>query len=102
MVQDVINLLFAGDSHDMLAKYAEGARRYRESGGAAPEHFTAALTDEGLLISLIWPEGVSHEGLGRHMLDMLDELGLPFPRVSHGELALTSWETLTGGTQVSA
>lgn len=102
MAQDVINLLFAGDSHDMLTRYAEGARRYREAGGTAPEQFTAALSDEGLLVSLVWAEGVSHEGLGRHMIGMLDELGLPFPRVSHGELALTSWDTLTGGTQVSA
>ena len=33
--------------------------------------------------------------LGRQMLDLLDELGLPFPTVQHGTLATTSWEALT-------
>jgi hypothetical protein len=95
MAQDVVNLLFAGDSVDLLPRYAAGARRYREAGGQAPEQVVVAHCDAGLHVTLVWPEAVSHEQLGRHMLDSLEELGLSFPRLDHGTLASASWESLT-------
>lgn len=96
MAQDVITLLFPGDSQELLPRYAEGVRRFRESGGTAPEQLTIAHNDEGLQVNLVWPEGVDHQLLGNHMRGLLDELALPFPRASHGTLATTSWEELTG------
>jgi hypothetical protein len=93
MTQEVINALFAGDSQDLLPRYAEGIRRFRESGGAAPEQFAIAHTDAGLHVTLVWPEGIGHELLGNHMRGVIGELGLPMPTVSHGTLATTSWES---------
>jgi hypothetical protein len=95
MTQDVVNLLFAGDSHALLPRYAEGARRYRAGGGTAPEQVVIAHCDAGLHVTLVWGEGVNHEELGRHMLGLLQELEMPFPRVDHGTLATASWESLT-------
>jgi hypothetical protein len=93
--QDVIALLFPGNSDELLPRYAEAARRFRDSGGTAPEHIVVAHGEDGLLISLVWGPDVSHELLGRHMLGLLTELGLPFPRVNHATLATDSWDALT-------
>lgn len=95
MPQDVIALMFPGNSEELLPRYAEGARRYRDNGGTAPEQVVVAHGDEGLLVSLVWGEGVSHELFGRHMLGLLTELDLPFPRVDHGTVATSSWDSLT-------
>lgn len=92
MAQEVINALFAGDSHDLLPRYAEGIRRFREAGGIPPEQFAVAHTDEGLHVTLVWGEGISHGLLGNHMRGVIGELGLPLPSVSHGTLATTSWD----------
>lgn len=94
MAQEVINALFAGDSHDLLPRYAEGIRRFRAAGGAAPEQFALAHSDEGLRVTIVWGDGVSHEVLGTHMIGLIGELGLPRPQVSHGTLATTSWTSL--------
>ena len=102
MSQDVINLLFPGDSRALLPRYAEGARRFRDNGGTAPEQIVLAHSDEGLHVTLVWGEGISHELLGRHMLGLLDELGMPFPKVNHGTLATTSWESLTTSAEAKA
>ena len=96
MNQDVINLLFAGNSADLLPRYAEGVRQFRNTGGEAPEHLVIAHSDEGLHVTLVWGEGIDHELLGHFLLGKLDELGLPRPRVNHGTLAMTSWDALAG------
>lgn len=95
MAQDVINLLFPGDSSDLLARYAEGVRQFNRTGGRAPEQVVIAHSGAGLNVTLVWGEGVDHELLGRFMLSRIDDLGLPFPQVSHGTLATTSWDALT-------
>ena len=95
MAQDVINILFAGDSHDLLPRYAEGVRRFTENGGTPPEQVVVAHCDEGLHVTLVWGEGIDHELLGRHMGGLIGELGLPMPRVDHGTLETTSWSALT-------
>jgi hypothetical protein len=100
MAQDVIALLFAGDSKALLPNYAEGARRFQQSGGTPPEDIVVAHSPEGLLVTLVWGEGVDHETFGRHMLGLLGELGLPFPRISHGTLETSSWTALTSSTRV--
>jgi hypothetical protein len=94
MAQDVINALFPGDSHDLLTRYSEGVRRFREAGGTPPEHAILAHTEAGLHVTLVWGEGIDHALLGNHMRGLLGELGLPMPRVIHGDLATTSWESL--------
>jgi hypothetical protein len=95
MAQDVINLLFPGDSTDLLRRYADGVRQFRENGGAAPESLVVGHSDEGLHVTLVWGEGVDHELLGRFLLARLADLGLPRPQVNHGSLATTSWDELT-------
>lgn len=102
MPQDVIAALFPGDSADLLPRYAEGARRFRESGGTAPERVVVAHSADGLVVNLVWGEGTDHEHFGRHMLGLLDELGLPFPRLSHGTLATASWDALSSVSPDSA
>lgn len=94
MAQDVVSLLFAGDSSALLEKYQHGVRRYSDAGGTAPAQVVVAHCDDGLLVTLVWGEGVDHDQLGRHMLGTLTDLGLPFPRVTHGTLATTSWAEL--------
>jgi hypothetical protein len=47
------------------------------------------------MVTLVWGEGVDHEQLGRHMLGLLAQLGLPRPQATHGELVTTSWVDLT-------
>lgn len=96
MAQDVVTLLFAGDSADLLPRYADGVRQFRDTGGVAPEHLVVAHGDQGLNVTLVWGEGVDHELLGRFLLGRLDQLGLPMPRVDHGTLATTSWDALAG------
>lgn len=98
MTQDVINLLFAGDSHDLLPRYGDGIRRFRDSGGVGPEQLVVAHSDQGLHVTLVWGEGVDHELLGHFLLGRLTELGLPRPTVNHGTLATTSWNTLSAVT----
>ena len=93
MAQEVINALFAGNSQELLPRYAEGIRRFREAGGVAPEQFTVAHSDEGLHVTLVWGDGIGHELLGNHMRGLIGELGLPLPQVNHGTLATTSWES---------
>lgn len=100
MAQDVIALLFAGDSKALLPNYAEGARSFGQSGGTAPEHIVVAHSPEGLLVTLVWGDGVDHEKFGRHMLGLIGELGLPFPRVNHGTLETSSWTALTAAAHV--
>ncbi|MGN6162245.1 MAG: hypothetical protein ACTHOG_11170 [Marmoricola sp.] len=95
MAQDVINALFAGDSRDLLPRYADGVARYQSASGPAPEQVVIAHSDAGLHVTLVWPEGVSHEVLGNHMRGLIAELGLPLPEVNHGTLATTSWESLS-------
>lgn len=94
MTQEVINALFAGDSHDLLPRYAEGIRRFQAQGGPAPEQFILAHGPEGLHVTLVWPVGISHEVLGTHMRSLIGELGLPLPQVNHGTLATASWVAL--------
>ena len=94
MAQDVVTLMFAGDSRALLPRYAEGVWRYQDGGGTAPENVVVAHGDAGLVVTLVWSEGVSHELLGRHMLGLLQELDLPFPRIDHGTLVTTSWDDL--------
>jgi hypothetical protein len=95
MAQDVVSLLFAGDSRTLLPLYQDGVRRYRESGGPSPEGLVVAHGEDGLIVTLVWGEGVDHEQLGRHMLGQLAQLGLPRPQATHGELVTTSWVDLT-------
>jgi hypothetical protein len=95
MAQDVVSLLFAGDSRTLLPLYQDGVRRFRQSGGTAPECLVVAHGEEGLMVTLVWGDDVDHEQLGRHMLAAISELGLPRPRATHGHLATTSWADLT-------
>lgn len=95
MAQDVVNVLFAGDSHALLPRYAEGVRRFHDTGGTAPEQLVIAHSDEGLSVTLVWGEGIDHEHLGHFLLGRLDDLGLPRPQVNHGTLATNSWDSLT-------
>lgn len=95
MAQEVVGLLFPGDSRSLLTRYAEGARRFEDGGGTPPERLVVAHCDEGLHVTLVWGDGVDHELLGRHMLGLLSELEMPFPDVHHGRLATTSWQDLT-------
>lgn len=95
MAQDVVNLLFAGDSRDLLKRYADGVRLFSQTGGTAPEQLVIAHSDDGLHVTLVWGEGVDHELLGRFLLGRLEDLGLPRPQVIHGTLATTSWGSLT-------
>jgi hypothetical protein len=95
MAQDVINALFGGDSRELLPRYAEGVRRFADAGGTPPEQVLVAHSPEGLHVTLLWGEGVSHEVLGAHMRGLIAELGLPLPQVNHGTLAAASWTELT-------
>ncbi|WP_460786360.1 hypothetical protein [Nocardioides maradonensis] len=95
MAQDVINALFSGDSEELIPRYAEGIRRFVDAGGTPPEQLVVAHSPQGLHVTLVWGEGVSHELLGTHMRGLIGELGLPMPSVVHGTLATTSWEDLT-------
>ena len=95
MAQDVVSLLFAGDSQTLLPLYQDGLRRYRETSGPSPEHLVVAHGEEGLMVILVWGDGVDHEQLGHHMLAAIGELGLPRPRATHGDLVTTSWNDLT-------
>ncbi|GAC1524724.1 MAG: hypothetical protein NVS3B1_12850 [Marmoricola sp.] len=94
MAQEVINALFAGDSQELLPRYAAGIQRFQSAGGPVPEQVAIAHSPEGLHVTLIWPEGVSHEVLGTHMRGLIRELGLPLPQVNHGTLVTTSWASL--------
>lgn len=94
MAQDVVNLLFPGDSRALLPCYAEGLREFSQTGGTPPERLVIAHSEEGLHVTLVWGEGVDHELLGRFLLGRLDKLGLPRPQVVHGTLATTSWKSL--------
>lgn len=95
MAQDVVNLLFPGDSRDLLERYADGVRQFSQDGGTPPEQLVIAHADEGLHVTLVWGEGVDHELLGHFLLGRLGELGLPRPQVVHGTLATSSWESLS-------
>lgn len=94
MAQDVINLLFPGDSHELLPRYAAGVGRFRDEGGTAPQDLVIAHSEQGLHVTLVWGEGVDHELLGRFLFGRLAELGLPMPQVNHGTLATNSWDAL--------
>jgi hypothetical protein len=98
MAQDVVSLLFAGDSRTLLPLYQDGVRRYRESGGTAPERLVVAHGEQGLMVTLVWGDGVDHEQLGRHMLSVIGELGLPRPQATHGDLVTTSWADLAASS----
>ena len=102
MAKEVISLLFEGDAPTLLAGYREGVRRYRESGAAAPEQIIVAESSEGLMVTLVWGESVDHEGLGRFMRGVIEELGLPLPRPTHGTLSTNSWTQLTEGSARAA
>lgn len=95
MAQEVINLLFPGDSNDLLPRYAAGVRQFTDSGGVPPQQIVIAHGEQGLHVTLVWGEGIDHELLGHFMLHRLDELGLPRPQASHGTLATASWHSLT-------
>jgi hypothetical protein len=95
MAQDVVNLLFAGDSEDLLSRYGKGLRLFREAGGVAPEQVVVAQGDAGLYVTLVWSEHVPHDELGKFLLTRLGELGLPMPRVDHATLTAASWDSLT-------
>ena len=97
MTQDVVSLVFPGDSADLLPRYEEGLRRYVRRGGTAPQQILVSHGEEGLMVTLVWPDGVSHEVLGDFMRASIAELGLPFPRADHGTLAATSWPVPTAG-----
>jgi hypothetical protein len=99
MAQDVVSLLFAGDSRTLLPLYQDGVRRYRDSGGPSPERLVVAHGEEGLMVTLVWGDGFDHEQLGHHMLTLIAELGLPRPQATHGDLVTTSWADLTANAQ---
>ncbi len=95
MSLDVVTLLFPGNSAQLLPRYAEAAHRFRDGGSTGPDQTIVAHTDDGLLVVLVWGQGVGHDRFGAHVQGLLGELELPFPRVDHGTLAADSWETLT-------
>jgi hypothetical protein len=91
MAKDVVSLIFPGDAADLLPRYTEAARRWD---GLRPEQAVIAHGDNGLMVTVVWGEGIAHDLLGKHMVGLLEELGLPFPQVQHGTLAAASWEQL--------
>jgi hypothetical protein len=99
MAQDVVSLLFAGDTRVLLPLYQDGVRRYRASAGPSPERLVVAHGDDGLMVTLVWGDGVNHDQLGRHMLALIGELGLPRPHATHGDLVTTSWADLAADAQ---
>lgn len=94
MSKDVVSLVFPGESHELLLRYAEGAAAWRRQGGTDPDAAVIAHGEDGLMVTLVWGEGIDHEGFGRHMLSSLQNLDLPFPRIAHGKLSTTSWDDL--------
>ena len=100
MAQDVISLVFPGEPRQLLDRYAEGARRWQHAGRVAPENIVVAAANDGLLVTLVWGEGVDHHDFGSHMLGLLDELGLPFPNVTHAEVFTDSWMDLGENSDV--
>jgi hypothetical protein len=95
VTQDVVSLLFPGDSQALLPRYAQGAQSWQAAGGAQPESIVAAHTEDGLLVTLVWAEGHDHHEFGSHMLTLVRAEELPRPRVTHGLLITNSWDHLT-------
>lgn len=98
MSQDVVSLLFPGDSADLLPAYAGGARSWHASGMPAPDVAVVAHADQGLLVTLVWGEGMDHHEFGAHMLTLVQSGELPRPQVQHGVLATQDWAALQGAT----
>jgi hypothetical protein len=99
MAQEAVVLKFPGKPEEVAGCYAEGLRRFRAANpGVAPETLFVGRSDaepEGLAVVLLWPDGVSHETLGRFLLKELRELGLQRPRAEHVSVMASGWDTVS-------
>jgi hypothetical protein len=99
MSQEAVIIRFPGDPKELARKYAAGIRQFRE---AHPEIHPAAIflgqsdqTPDGLTVVVLWPEGVSHEILGHHLLKALGNLGLPRPSsADHLAIGAVGWDAV--------
>ncbi len=99
MAQEAVWLLFPGKPEEVAARYAEGVRRFRAANPqVAPETVFVGRSENdpnALAVMLLWPEGVSHELLGRFLLKELRELGLERPRADHVTVMAKGWDPVS-------
>jgi hypothetical protein len=99
MNRDAVILTFPGDPQQIARAYADGIRRFSaERADARPDACFIGTSDRqpnALVVTLLWPAGVSHEHLGRFLLARLAELGLPRPsQVDHINVIAAGWDAV--------
>lgn len=98
MAEEAVVMHFQGDPDVLAPRYAEGIRRFQAAHREIqPRSIVLGRGVGELVVMIVWPEGVSHEVLGRFMGENLTDLGLPFPDPrTHLEVEARSWEEIAG------
>jgi len=101
--REAVILSFPGDPQQVAKAYAAGVRRFSgERPDIRPDVCFIGTSDrqrDALVVVLLWPEGTSHEILGKFLLPRLAELGLPRPtQVDHVGVAAAGWDAIVALT----
>ncbi len=87
MAQDATIVRFPGNPDDLIPRYAEGLRRFSVAHpGIRPATIflgRSDVTENALVVVVLWPQGIDHGVLGDFLLPQLKELGLERPSVDH-------------------
>jgi hypothetical protein len=97
MSHQAVIVRFPGDPEQLARAYSEGIRRFRTANPTIrPDACFLGHSDrttDALVVVLLWPEGTSHEVLGKFLVERLGELGLPRPdQVDHVAVGAAGWD----------
>lgn len=95
MADEAVIAFFDGDPEQLGPRYRAAASRYQARDGAAvPSAAYLMEHADGIAVVLLWPPEPGHEPFGTYMQSVIDELGLPFPRITHLDVADASWSEI--------
>jgi hypothetical protein len=97
MTRQAVVIRFPGDPQQLAKSYAEGIRKFQAAHPTVrPEACFLGRTDrkaDALVVVLLWPEGTSHEVLGKFLVERLAEVGLPRPdQIDHMAVDAAGWQ----------
>jgi hypothetical protein len=85
---------FDGDWRELSDRFRMAASCYAEEVNAPhPQSSFLMRNKDGIVVVLVWPEGVGIKAFQKFLRGSLEEFGLPHPRVEHLRADPIAWST---------
>jgi hypothetical protein len=89
---------FNGEPVDLTRRFHSAAAHYaRIPNAPQPEAALLLRNKDGIAVVLVWPEGASLQPFRTFLIDAIDDLGLPHPRVEHQRASALTWDNIWRG-----